>query len=203
MAVKLRLRRMGRKKRPFYRIVAADSRAPRDGRCIEEIGYYNPLTHPATVNVSEDRALYWLGEGAIPSPTVKNLLSREGIVLKFDLARRGLTEEQIEAEMQKWEAQVADRSKRIEAKKASEKAAKEKAEKEKADKEAAEAKAAEEAAKAEEEAAKAAEEAEASAEESAEGDAEAAQEEASADEGKGEEKPADEGDDTSDKKDGE
>ncbi|MEL6820215.1 MAG: 30S ribosomal protein S16 [Calditrichota bacterium] len=203
MAVKLRLRRMGRKKRPFYRIVAADSRAPRDGRCIEEIGYYNPLTHPATVNVSEDRALYWLGEGAIPSPTVKNLLSREGIVLKFDLARRGLTEEQIEAEMQKWEAQVADRSKRIEAKKASEKAAKEKAEKEKADKEAAEAKAAEEAAKAEEEAAKAAEEAEASAEESAEGDAEAAPEEASADEGKGEEKPADEGDDTSDKKDGE
>lgn len=203
MAVKLRLRRMGRKKRPFYRIVAADSRAPRDGRCIEEIGYYNPLTHPATVNVSEDRALYWLGEGAIPSPTVKNLLSREGIVLKFDLARRGLTEEQIEAEMQKWQAQVADRSKRIEAKKAAAAAAQAKAEKEKAEKEAAEAKAAEEAAKAEAEAAKAAEEAEAAAEESAEGDAEAAPEEASTDEGKGEEKPADEGDDTSDKKDGE
>lgn len=203
MAVKLRLRRMGRKKRPFYRIVAADSRAPRDGRCIEEIGYYNPLTHPATVNVSEDRALYWLGEGAIPSPTVKNLLSREGIVLKFDLARRGLTEEQIEAEMQKWQAQVADRSKRIEAKKAAAAAAQAKAEKEKAEKEAAEAKAAEEAAKAEAEAAKAAEEAEAAAEEGAEGDAEAAPEEASADEGKGEEKPADEGDDTSDKKDGE
>jgi len=194
---------MGRKKRPFYRIVAADSRAPRDGRCIEEIGYYNPLTHPATVNVSEDRALYWLGEGAIPSPTVKNLLSREGIVLKFDLARRGLTEEQIEAEMQKWQAQVADRSKRIEAKKAAAAAAQAKAEKEKAEKEAAEAKAAEEAAKAEAEAAKAAEEAEAAAEESAEGDAEAAPEEASTDEGKGEEKPADEGDDTSDKKDGE
>jgi len=203
LAVKLRLRRMGRKKRPFYRIVAADSRAPRDGRCIEEIGYYNPLTHPATVNVSEDRALYWLGEGAIPSPTVKNLLSREGIVLKFDLARRGLTEEQIEAEMQKWQAQVADRSKRIEAKKAAAAAAQAKAEKEKAEKEAAEAKAAEEAAKAEAEAAKAAEEAEAAAEESAEGDAEAAPEEASTDEGKGEEKPADEGDDTSDKKDGE
>ena len=203
MAVKLRLRRMGRKKRPFYRIVAADSRAPRDGRCIEEIGYYNPLTHPATVNVSEDRALYWLGEGAIPSPTVKNLLSREGIVLKFDLARRGLTEEQIEAEMQKWQAQVADRTKRMEAKKAAAVAAKAKAEKDKAEKEAAEAKAAEEAAKAEEEAAKAAEEAEAAADENAEGDADAAPEEASADEGKGEEKPADEGDDTSDKKDGE
>ncbi len=194
---------MGRKKRPFYRIVAADARAPRDGRCIEEIGYYNPLTHPVTVNVVEDRALYWLGEGAIPSPTVKNLLSREGIVLKFDLKRQGMTEEQIDAEMQKWEAQVADRSKRMEAKKVAEKAAKEKAEKEKAEKEAAEAKAAEDAAKAEAEAAKAAEEAEAAAEETAEPEAEAAPEEAPAEEGAGEEKPADKGDDTSDKKDSE
>lgn len=193
---------MGRKKRPFYRIVAADSRAPRDGRCIEEIGYYNPLTHPATVNVVEDRALYWLGEGAIPSPTVKNLLSREGIVLKFDLKRQGLTEEQIDAEMQKWEAQVADRSKRMEAKKSAENAAKEKAEKEKAEKEAAEAKAAEDAAKAEAEAAKAVEKAKAAAEE-AEPEAEAAPEEAPAEESAGEEKPADTGDDTSDKKDSE
>ncbi len=83
MAVKLRLRRMGAKKRPFYRIVAADARAPRDGRFIEEIGYYNPLETPAVVKVDEEKALNWLKEGAIPTDTVRDLLSREGIMKKF------------------------------------------------------------------------------------------------------------------------
>ncbi len=95
MAVRLRLRRLGRKKRPFYRIIAADSRAPRNGRFIEEIGYYNPLTHPPTVNVNEERAMHWLNVGATPSKTVQNILSRKGIILKFDLKKRGVSEEKM------------------------------------------------------------------------------------------------------------
>ena len=78
MAVKIRLRRMGAKKNPFYRIVVADSRFPRDGRCIEEIGYYNPLTKPATVNVDVDRAQAWIKTGAQPTETVRDLLKKAG-----------------------------------------------------------------------------------------------------------------------------
>lgn len=83
MAVKLRLKRMGAKRDPFYRIVAADSRAPRDGRFIEIIGYYNPTKQPAEIQIDEEKALKWLGVGAQPSDTVRNLLSREGIIAKF------------------------------------------------------------------------------------------------------------------------
>ncbi len=83
MAVKLRLRRMGAKKRPFYRIVAADSRAPRDGKFIEEVGYYNPIETPAVVKIDEEKALSWLNKGAIPTDTVRDLLSREGLMKKF------------------------------------------------------------------------------------------------------------------------
>ncbi|NLA78532.1 MAG: 30S ribosomal protein S16 [Erysipelothrix sp.] len=82
MAVKLRLRRMGAKKDPFYRIIAADSRSPRDGRFIESIGYYNPTTVPAEVKINEELALKWLANGAIPSDTVKNLFSKAGIMKK-------------------------------------------------------------------------------------------------------------------------
>lgn len=115
MAVKLRLRRMGRKKRPFYRIVAADARSPRDGRFIEEIGYYNPLTDPLTLEVNEERALYWLQQGAIPTDTVKSLLRRKGVILKFDLMRQGIAEEKIVEEMKKWELLQLERRKREEA----------------------------------------------------------------------------------------
>lgn len=83
MAVKLRLKRMGAKKRPFYRIVAADSRSPRDGRFIEEIGIYNPIEVPAVININEEKALTWLGNGAIPTDTVRDLLSQAGIMKKF------------------------------------------------------------------------------------------------------------------------
>ncbi len=83
MAVKLRLKRMGAKKSPFYRIVAADSRSPRDGRFIEIIGYYNPLTNPVEVSIDEEKALKWLSTGAQPSDTVRTLLSRQGIIKKF------------------------------------------------------------------------------------------------------------------------
>ncbi len=83
MAVKIRLKRMGAKKRPFYRLVVADSRSPRDGRFIEEIGYYNPLTQPAQVKIDEEKALKWLQNGAKPSDTVRSLLSKAGILAKF------------------------------------------------------------------------------------------------------------------------
>jgi small subunit ribosomal protein S16 len=78
--VKLRLRRMGAKKRPSYRIVAADSRSPRDGRIIEQIGFYDPLTEPATLKLNEERARYWLSVGAQPSDTVRGLLRTQGLV---------------------------------------------------------------------------------------------------------------------------
>jgi small subunit ribosomal protein S16 len=83
MAVKIRLKRMGAKKAPFYRVVVADARAPRDGRFIEEIGYFNPLTEPAQVNINEEKALKWLQTGAQPSDTVKALLRKEGILDKL------------------------------------------------------------------------------------------------------------------------
>lgn len=83
MAVKIRLKRMGAKKSPFYRIVVADSRSPRDGRQIETVGTYNPLTTPAEVKINEELALKWLQDGAKPSDTVRNLFSQQGIMEKF------------------------------------------------------------------------------------------------------------------------
>ena len=83
MAVKIRLKRMSSKKSPFYRVVVADSRSPRDGRFIETIGTYNPLLNPAEVSINEELALQWLANGAQPSDTVRNLLSQQGIMKKF------------------------------------------------------------------------------------------------------------------------
>ncbi len=83
MAVKLRLKRMGSKQKPFYRIVAADSRSPRDGKFIETIGTYNPIGTEAEVKVNEELALKWLANGAIPTDTVRNLLKDAGIMKKF------------------------------------------------------------------------------------------------------------------------
>ena len=80
MAVKIRLRRMGAKKQPFYRIVVADSRYPRDGRFIEEIGYYNPLTEPADVKVDAEKVEKWLKNGAQPTDTVRTLLKNAGVL---------------------------------------------------------------------------------------------------------------------------
>lgn len=79
MAVKIRLRRMGAKKAPFYRIVVADSRSPRDGRFIEEIGYYNPTTEPMTVKIDNDKAAQWIKNGAQPTDTVKKLFKNAGV----------------------------------------------------------------------------------------------------------------------------
>ncbi len=83
MAVKIRLRRMGSKRNAFYRLVVADSRFPRDGRFIEELGYYNPTTDPETVKINEEKAMEWLGKGAQPSDTVKSLFKKQGIMRKI------------------------------------------------------------------------------------------------------------------------
>ena len=83
MAVKIRLKRMGAKKAPFYRIVVADSRSPRDGRFIEELGYYEPTYNPVVVKINEEKALNWLEKGAQPTDTVKNLFQAQGIMKKF------------------------------------------------------------------------------------------------------------------------
>ncbi|MCK8058091.1 MULTISPECIES: 30S ribosomal protein S16 [unclassified Fusibacter] len=83
MAVKIRMKRMGSNKKPFYRVIVADSRSPRDGRFIEELGFYNPLTEPAEIKINEERAIKWLKDGAQPTETVKMLLTKEGIIQKF------------------------------------------------------------------------------------------------------------------------
>ncbi len=87
MAVKIRLNRMGAKKNPFYRIVVADSRAPRDGRFIEVLGNYDSSQNPAVVNVDEEKVLDWMGKGAQPTDTVKNLFSKKGLMAKFAEAK--------------------------------------------------------------------------------------------------------------------
>lgn len=96
MAVKIRMRRMGRKKHPVFAVVAADGRSPRDGRFIEDLGRYEPVQEPATVSLNEERILYWLQQGAQPSDTVRNLLSRQGVMLQLHLRRKGKTAEEIE-----------------------------------------------------------------------------------------------------------
>jgi len=80
MAVKIRLKRMGSKQRPFYRVVVADSRSPRDGRFIEEIGTYNPITEPAEIKIDKDAAIKWIGNGAQPTDTVRALFRKSGIL---------------------------------------------------------------------------------------------------------------------------
>lgn len=106
MPAKMRLQRYGKKGRPFYHIVIADGRAPRDGRFIEKVGTYNPLTRPADIQIDFDRALYWLQNGVQPSDTVKAILSYKGLMYKNHLlkgVKKGaLTEEQAEAKFQAW-----------------------------------------------------------------------------------------------------
>lgn len=83
MAVKIRLKRMGSKRNPFYRVVVADSRSPRDGRIIEQIGTYNPVVNPVEVKLDAEKAIDWMSNGAKPSDTVRNLFSKEGIMKQF------------------------------------------------------------------------------------------------------------------------
>jgi len=80
MSVKIRLKRMGSKKKPFYRVIVADSRSPRDGKFIEELGYYNPIANPAEVKLDDEKAKKWIANGAQPTDTVKSLLKKSGII---------------------------------------------------------------------------------------------------------------------------
>jgi small subunit ribosomal protein S16 len=170
MATKIRLQRGGRKSYAFYRIVIADARAPRDGRFTEKIGTYNPNTNPATVDLNFERALYWVENGAQPTDTVRNILSREGVYLMKHLkggVKKGAFDEA--AAQKKFDAWKADKQKGLEkvaaeeAKAKQDAAAKELAQEKKLNEEiakkVAEKKAAEAAAKAEAEAAAAAAEA--------------------------------------------
>ena len=149
MAVALRLMRMGRKKAPLYALVATDSRSRRDGRFIEDLGRYEPVQEPAVVKINAERVMYWLRQGAQPSDTVRNLLSREGLMLQLHLVRKGKTEDEIAAEVDAFrtkdtavKGKTTKRARAAEALKAEEAAAKEREAqeaKERAEREAAEA----------------------------------------------------------------
>ncbi|RKY57039.1 MAG: 30S ribosomal protein S16, partial [Candidatus Neomarinimicrobiota bacterium] len=103
MAVRIRLLRMGRKKKPFYRIVVMDSRTRRDGRYIDKVGHYDPLKKPAEVTIDRDKVINWLEKGAEPSKTVFNILQKEGIALDWHLIRNKASEHVRNVEMQKFE----------------------------------------------------------------------------------------------------
>lgn len=115
MPVTIRLRRMGKKKQPFYRIVAVDSRGRRDGKYIDKIGHYNPLTDPAEVVINEEKALLWLNQGAQPSDTVKSIFRKQGLLLKWDLVKKGFDEDRITEEMKKWQVLQIEKKRRQEA----------------------------------------------------------------------------------------
>lgn len=109
MAVKLRLKKMGKKRQPVYKIVAADARSPRDGKIIESLGLYNPKTNPATVELNNERAQYWLAVGAQPTDTVKNILSRKGLLLRIELAKEGRPAEEIEKRVEEFLVKKGER----------------------------------------------------------------------------------------------
>jgi len=102
LAVRLRLRRVGRKKLPVYKVVAADRRSPRDGRYIEAVGQYEPLRPSNNVEFNEDRVMYWLQNGALPTDTVRNLLKSKGLWLKWSLMKKGADDETITQEVEKF-----------------------------------------------------------------------------------------------------
>ena len=100
MAVKIRLKRMGSKKRPFYRLIAADSRSPRDGRFLENLGYYNPMVEPDEIKIDEDKVYKWLGNGAVPTESASNLLRAEGILERWELVKTGLSIAEVKAKIE-------------------------------------------------------------------------------------------------------
>jgi len=105
--VRIRLRRTGGKKQPSYRVVVADSRAPRDGRFIEVIGFYNPRTEPETAEIKEERALYWLNVGGQPSEAVARLLQNQGTLARFERLKQGESLESLVAEAKAVQIEVA------------------------------------------------------------------------------------------------
>jgi small subunit ribosomal protein S16 len=124
--VKIRLRRTGKKKQPFYKIVVADSRASRMGKYIEAIGHYNPRANPMVIDVDESRLYVWLKQGAQPTDTLRSLLQRKGLWLKWGLMKRGADEAKIAAEFEKWQMMQAEKMQRDEERKARRKVARKK-----------------------------------------------------------------------------
>lgn len=113
LPVRIRLQRHGRKRLPFYRVVVTDSRSSRDGRFIEKVGYYNPITEPADISINEERTLYWLGVGAKPSDTAKSLLRKTGVWQKFKAPEQVSAPEEIpevETDEQVSEVETDDKS---------------------------------------------------------------------------------------------
>ncbi len=129
MAVRLRLRRIGKKKMPMYHIVAADSRSARNGKFIEVVGRYEPLQDPMIIQAKEPRVFYWLKAGALPTDTVRSLFQRSGLWLRWSLTRKGKDETTIAAEMEKWQMQQAEKRRHDEERKARRLAARRKASK--------------------------------------------------------------------------
>ena len=122
LAVRLRLRRIGKKKMPMYHIVAADSRAARGGKFLEIVGRYEPRQHPMLIAAKEDRVFYWLKSGALPTDTVRSLLQRNGMWMKWSMNKKGLDETAIAKAMEKWQMGQAEKGQREEARKARRKA---------------------------------------------------------------------------------
>lgn len=122
--VTLRLRRAGKKKQPVYKIVAADSRAARTGKFIEAIGQYNPLLHPMVIDVKEERLYTWLRRGARPTDTLRSLLQRKGLWLKWGLMKKGADEAAIAASFEKWQSLQDEKMRREAERKSRRKAAK-------------------------------------------------------------------------------
>jgi small subunit ribosomal protein S16 len=117
LAVRLRLRRVGKKKMPVYHIVAADSRTARSGKFLEIIGRYDPLQHPLQVSTKDDRVFYWLKVGALPTDTVRSLFQRTGLWLKWGLMKKGSDEATIAAAMEKWQMGQVEKRQRDDARK--------------------------------------------------------------------------------------
>jgi small subunit ribosomal protein S16 len=110
--VKLRLRRIGKKKQPIYRIVAADMRSPRNGRYLEAVGQYNPNVNPIALSIRDERVIHWLRKGAQPTDTVRSLFRRQGLWLRWTLMRRGTEEAKVQSIVERWQMLQAERSTR-------------------------------------------------------------------------------------------
>jgi small subunit ribosomal protein S16 len=118
LAVRLRLRRIGKKKMPIYQIVAADSRAARNGKFLEVVGRYEPLQRPMVIAAKEDRVFHWLRHGALPTDTVRSLLQRNGLWMKWSLTKKGSDEATVAAAMEKWGMAQAEKAQRDEERRA-------------------------------------------------------------------------------------
>lgn len=129
MAVRIRLRRIGKKKTPIYHIVAADSRAARNGKFLEVVGRYEPLQNPMVISAKEERVLYWLKCGALPTDTVRSLFQRSGLWMKWTMTKQGAEPVKIAAEMEKFQLASAEKRRHDEERKTRRKAAAKKSKK--------------------------------------------------------------------------